>query len=123
MYCMWRKFKSSLDRCVNILTYLSIFKKRLGVATLYRKMLPNLCTYIFKMQRFLLYCIVFLYCIVIFGFSLQMSDTLIQFYKMRVGYFYGAQVDQIDFSSIQKVFFRCRLVTIICGSRTNPAQN
>jgi hypothetical protein len=32
-----------------------------------------------------------------------MSDTLIQFYKMRVGYFYGAQVDQIDFSSIRDV--------------------
>jgi hypothetical protein len=34
---------------------------------------------------------------------LQMSDTLIQFYKMRVGYFYGAQVDQIDFQSIVQV--------------------
>jgi hypothetical protein len=52
-----------------------------------------------------------------------MSDTLIQFYKMRVGYFYGAQVDQIDFSSILKVIFRCLLVTIICGARTLPVQN
>ncbi len=52
-----------------------------------------------------------------------MSDTLIQFYKMRVGYFYGAQVDQIDFSSILKVIFRCRFVTIIYGARTNPVQN
>jgi hypothetical protein len=51
-----------------------------------------------------------------------MSDTLIQFYKMRVGYFYGAQVDQIDFSSILKVIFRCRLVHIICGARKNPVQ-
>ncbi len=59
------------------------------------------------------------YCILMFRFSLQMSDTLIQFYKMRVGYFYGAQVDQIDFSSILKVIFRCRLC---CGARINPVK-
>ncbi len=63
------------------------------------------------MHRFLLYFNI--------RILLQMSDTLIQFYKMRVGYFYGAQVDQIDFSSILKVIFRCIFVTIICGARTN----
>jgi hypothetical protein len=91
--------------------FLYIFENRVRGATFYSKMLLYLCSKIIDF-----------YCILIFGFSLQMSDTLIQFYKMRVGYFYGAQVDQIDFSSILKVLFRSRLVTIIWGSRRNSVK-
>jgi hypothetical protein len=48
----------------------------------------------------------------------QLSDTLTQFYKMRVGYFYGAQVDQIDFQSILKVTLpNCMCCAINCNQQ------